>query len=95
MREKAEFFTFRLSADDRRRLDALARRLQRTRGDTLRWLLNQATTTPDFPHGYPDALPPMPLRIEGDTEIWGWSPPGWKPGRKMLDRYDADEDGAW
>jgi hypothetical protein len=72
MREKSEMFHMRLSVAERRRLDALARRLMRSRGDTLRWLLNQATTDPEYPNGRPDGLPPRRLLIEGDTEIWGW-----------------------
>ena len=80
MREKSELFAFRLSADERRRLDALARRLQRTRGDAIRWLLRQATTDPEYPNGRPDGLPPLPLQINGDQEDWGWSnrPVGWE-----------------
>jgi len=72
MRDKAETFAFRLSEDERRRLDALAKRLRRSRGDTMRWLLHRATTDMEHPNGRPDGLPPLPLRIEGDTEIWGW-----------------------
>lgn len=72
MSAKGELFAFRLTEDDRRRLDALARRLQRTRGDTLCFLLRQATTDPEYPNGRPDALPPLPIQIVGDQEVWGW-----------------------
>jgi hypothetical protein len=67
-------FNFKLDADDRQRLDALARRLQRTRADTVRWLIRQATGGPDFPAAGREA--PLfaagePLAITGDWEEWG------------------------
>ncbi len=80
--KKDSTFPVRLSPEERQRLDALARRLQRSRGDTLRFLLYLATSDPEYPHGRPDALPPLPLRIEGDWEEWGWSnQPGWEDAR--------------
>ncbi len=41
MKTKRMVFGVRLDADERQQLDQLARRLRRTRGDALRWLLAQ------------------------------------------------------
>lgn len=35
-------FTFKIDAEERRLLELLAHRLQRTQSDTMRWLLRQA-----------------------------------------------------
>lgn len=39
---KNEHFNFKLSTEERRWLDTLARRQKRTRSDTVRWLIYQA-----------------------------------------------------
>ena len=39
---KEDRFAFRLDADDRRKLEEIARRLQRSQGDALRWLIRKA-----------------------------------------------------
>lgn len=39
---KTFVFNFKLDADDRRRLIALAHQLQRTQADTVRWLIRNA-----------------------------------------------------
>lgn len=39
---RADTFAFRLDPEDRRLLEQIARRLERSQGDTLRWLIRQA-----------------------------------------------------
>jgi hypothetical protein len=39
---KTERFTFKLDGEERRLLEWLARRLQRTQSDALRWLIRRA-----------------------------------------------------
>ena len=59
---KTERFTFKLDAEERRRLEWLARRLQRTQSDALRWLIRRAAAVPA---GLDDDL----IRIDGDEEV--------------------------
>lgn len=46
-------FNFKLDADDRQRLVALAHQLQRTQADTVRWLIRNA---PQLKHLKPESL---------------------------------------
>ncbi len=43
MTTKRTYFGVRLNAEERQQLERLARRLRRSRGDTLRWLVAQAS----------------------------------------------------
>ena len=66
-------FNFKLDADDRRRLLALSRNLQRTQADTVRWLIRQATNGLRQQASEP-AIAPLsltdPIAIIGDWEEW-------------------------
>jgi|CXWK01.1.fsa_nt_gi predicted DNA-binding protein len=39
---RADTFSFRLNAEDRRRLERIARRLERSQSDAIRWLIRHA-----------------------------------------------------
>ena len=39
---RADTFSFRLSDEDRRRLERIARRLERSQSDAIRWLIRHA-----------------------------------------------------
>lgn len=46
---KNEHFTFKLSAEERRALERLAGHLQRSKGDSIRWLIRRAAAELDRP----------------------------------------------
>lgn len=46
---KNEHFTFKLSAEERRALEQLAGYLQRSKGDSIRWLIRRAAAELDRP----------------------------------------------
>lgn len=71
-------FSVPLSEDEHRRLRALAGRLQCSRGTVMRLLLRLAASELEHARLAPDALPPLPLRIDGDVEEWGWQQPQWE-----------------
>ena len=74
----------KLDADDEDRLVWLARRVKRTKADTVRWLISEATGGPRMPDKRApfSYVHPEPLGITGDWEEWGAEPAG---GRQTAD----------
>lgn len=46
MMGRTKTFTLRMNADERQMLESLARRLERSQSDVVRWLLREATRRP-------------------------------------------------
>ncbi len=69
---KGTIFNFRLDDEDRRRLEELARRLERSRSDAVRWLIRRAATweeaAGDANRAASDALRVTGGRPAGDGE---------------------------
>jgi hypothetical protein len=66
-------FNFKLDAEDRRLLVLLARHLQRTQADSIRWLIRQAAARLAFPPDRDAALPfadPPEDFARGIQEYW-------------------------